>query len=1599
MLGRHVLNTALAVACGMLLLLAGWPAEAANWSNAQLLNDPSETSCKDPQIYPATGGGFHAVYKHAPSGAPWQIRYRRYNQGLGPRLNVPHTGWPGGFSDMIEALDGSIWVAWENWVGNDQGGEQIFAARSTNGGQSWTSYNVTNYVYTGDRGGEAKNPQLAPFGTGNSPSVVIAHWQAYEKQLKSNTWNGSAWSPVNPMNVGTDNFYAAKGICRSAYDGTVYRTYGRLINNVWQICYKRWDGVSWGPEVVVSTNTRTDFVARPAIAVNALNQIMVVWDQDNQVYWRMYDPATGWTPQGVIPDAYNASVTAIPGSPMFYVVYIPVNDQNYVHGRRFIYGQWDPPVVVSKGMSFGYTTTPEVIAEPNGRLWCAWESWPNGSPQMFFATTGDFMNQDTTPPVFNGPVIDDGDTQDIATFLRASWGAASDPESGIHHYEYSIGTAPGATNVSGWVNCGTSTSMAHSQVFSAGTYYINVRALNNAGLSSNVVSSNGIQIVVPANPRTFSAPVSVESSSRACSNAALSPANDGGLHLVYDITDPYVHYRKRGADGIWRPAQGVAPGAYPSVVETTNNVIRLVFTDQMARENMTLRESSNSGSGWSSPVNIFYAMNWYPRLARGLNGSVHLIDNFFVHNTHEVRFATRSTSSWSTTTALGTSNRWGTPDLASGSDGVIHTVWSTGTNLMYRRQVNGSWEAAQTLDSSPTCLLPRVALDSSNRPVIVWLGASALPGYEVKFTRWTGSGWTAPRVIGYGHFPAVAVDQNNHIHVVFTFPGVAGKEDIMHLVFNGSSWTAARNISNNAGISSRPAIAVTSDNSVHIAWQDDSNRALSQIFYAVSGGAPTAGAIQGTVRDSNGNPLSGATITTSPGGYTATTGSDGFYRLSNVAPGTYSVTAQKAGYSTQTQSNRNVVAGQTTVVDFTLSVIPGAISGVVRDSANNPISGVTVSTTPGGYTAFTNTSGQYTISNVPPGTYTVEAYKSGYGSVTQSNVQVVSNQTTTVNFTFSTGSGTITGTVRDSASNPLSGVTVRTVGASFSAVTNQSGQYTLSNVPAGTYTLEASKSGYVTQTQSNVQVVANQTTTVNFTLIANLGQITGTVRDGCNTPIGGATVRTTTGGYTATTAQDGSYTISNITSGTYTVEASKDGFITQTVVNVSVNAGQSTQVNFNLPVLVQSDVLVNGDFEGGYTSFWGGRIANGWGATFRNSESASNCAWLANNQGGTVGYTQRIYLDYQGGEAGIIQVVSGLTPGAQFRFSAWAYQSSPNSTCWIGADPNGGTTLPARQTAFINNPSRWNYQEVTGTVGPSGRVSVFLWVWHQWLPAGQCYFNDARLVVTAPGSPGRIRGFVREPNNTPVAGATVSTDFGGYTTTTGSDGSYTLLNVSPGTYNLTVSKQGYESQTQSVTVSGCQETVRDFVITEPLEKVQNGNMEGGFWSTGWSTACSGVPSVLPNPRGAWGWNNDPSVPFNTFSSTTIKRSGGYSLGMAFCQSAPSPGKLGVVWQTVYLGAPNASKTFTVYAYHTDGNCPSIMCWNPGISQPDPTVAAANGRFQWVTTDNWGQRNTWVGRSMTVTADSTGYVTIMFGGAAHPGTVPGARIYFDDISVR
>src|SRR4029077_1987723 len=86
--------------------------------------------------------------------------------------------------------------------------------------------------------------------------------------------------------------------------------------------------------------------------------------------------------------------------------------------------------------------------------------------------------------------------------------------------------------------------------------------------------------------------------------------------------------------------------------------------------------------------------------------------------------------------------------------------------------------------------------------------------------------------------------------------------------------------------------------------------------------APAPGAIAGTVTDANtATPIAGATVTWSGG--SATSAADGTYTLSNVPPGTYSVTAAFAGYTSGTRTGVVVTSGATTTgTDFALAPTP-----------------------------------------------------------------------------------------------------------------------------------------------------------------------------------------------------------------------------------------------------------------------------------------------------------------------------------------------------------------------------------------------------------------------------------------------------------------------------------------------------------------------------------------------------------------------------------------------------------------------------------------------------------------------------------------------------
>jgi len=166
--------------------------------------------------------------------------------------------------------------------------------------------------------------------------------------------------------------------------------------------------------------------------------------------------------------------------------------------------------------------------------------------------------------------------------------------------------------------------------------------------------------------------------------------------------------------------------------------------------------------------------------------------------------------------------------------------------------------------------------------------------------------------------------------------------------------------------------------------------------------SPTTYAVSGTVRDTDGLPLQGASVYVGGDAFTSRQGAPSFTAYSDAAgvfrgslpAGGYSASAKHPGYE-----RVDVMAVQVsgpTVLDFTLHL--GIMLGgrVLAAGSGGPppftpfnsllLNDVVVELTSGpnkGLSARTNASGVYTMQRVLPGDLTVRASKTGYESVEQ----------------------------------------------------------------------------------------------------------------------------------------------------------------------------------------------------------------------------------------------------------------------------------------------------------------------------------------------------------------------------------------------------------------------------------------------------------------------------------------------------------------------------------------------------------------------------------------------------------------------------------------
>ena|GEM_PF-3164527 len=352
--------------------------------------------------------------------------------------------------------------------------------------------------------------------------------------------------------------------------------------------------------------------------------------------------------------------------------------------------------------------------------------------------------------------------------------------------------------------------------------------------------------------------------------------------------------------------------------------------------------------------------------------------------------------------------------------------------------------------------------------------------------------------------------------------------------------------------------------------------------------AATEGKIHGTITDATtGEPVPEAIVTISGEQvFYVTTDANGYFE-EDVPAGDYTIAVDAEDYEAYDDPSDivEVYVNDETQKDIALTREKAAITGVAFDYATGieleTVNVELLEQTTGTLVATTSTdsTGYYLFSGIPFGNYTISAKKTGYGEANIS-LNVPPNTTTNQDLYLSPLDGQILGTV-DASGDLLLGANVilqSPAGATVQATTTDAGgNYSLDNVPAGTYILRVSYIGF-NDFVGTIFLSPGQSLTQNVSLSSSLPTVSGNVRSNTTfLPIAGASLifedlNDSTLVYNTLTNSGGNYSLS-LPDSDYNVIVSASGYETN-VQPLSVLS--NTNANFLLDPQDGGTVSVEG---------------------------------------------------------------------------------------------------------------------------------------------------------------------------------------------------------------------------------------------------------------------------------------------------------------------------------------------------------------------------------------------------------------------------------------
>jgi hypothetical protein len=346
----------------------------------------------------------------------------------------------------------------------------------------------------------------------------------------------------------------------------------------------------------------------------------------------------------------------------------------------------------------------------------------------------------------------------------------------------------------------------------------------------------------------FTSSVNISNTSAYSRYPRIALDEEGNINLIWEDASQgnWEIFFSRSTDkgNSWAPIINLSnnlslSGLNDIAVDNSGNLNVVWEDDSSGNFDIYYSCSTDDGTSWSQMKNISYTWrnSYWPNMAIDRSGNINVVWQDQSTGYREVFFG-RSTDKGQTwnpckniSMTIAQSRPW---SIATDNSGYIYVVWYDETagksDIYFRSSADGgiSWSLAKNLsNNSGDSEKPIIAIDNKGNLNVVWWDET--PGIsEIYFCRSIDKGVSWSDVInvsntaGSSSNPNLAIDSAENLNVVWE-DNTYGYRDIFYSrsIDNGTSWSTRQKISDFSGVLKFPRIAVDSSGNLFIIWYND----------------------------------------------------------------------------------------------------------------------------------------------------------------------------------------------------------------------------------------------------------------------------------------------------------------------------------------------------------------------------------------------------------------------------------------------------------------------------------------------------------------------------------------------------------------------------------------------------------------------------------------------------------------------------------------------------------------------------------------------------------------------------------------------------------